>query len=764
MRAGVTSTIMTATSQPSASFGDVSTRLSTALAAVGFAATVSQIILFRELLVVCEGNEISIGVAFSSWLIWTSVGSSLLGRLLPTTNPSVKFMVLMGSLPLALGLSVLLMHHSRTFWNAAPGEILGPLAMLTIVTTAFAPICCISGWLFAVGVGVLRNDESHGEMRSGGMMYLLESLGAAIGGLVASIAFVCSMNTYQIIFIVTAVAWLAAVEILRPLRIYVILSIVCVTTVLCTIPLSRQIEWHDAQLLWPRASVIGIEHSRYGSLAIYESEGSRFVVQNGITLFTVPDPASAEESAHFPLLEHEAPRRVLLIGGGLGGSIEEILRHPTVMQVNYVELDPALIRMARHSFESEWRLILSHPNVKIIESDGRLYLKNTDERFDVIILNVPDPTTAQLNRYFTEEFYREAQHHLNGSGVLGFQVRGAEEYISPEMSHYLRCVRGTLSKVFPKVVVIPGESVHFVASSDAELTTDPLILLGRLRERHVETKYIREYFLPYRLEPSRVHELEIATRPTTKTLTNNDFKPAAYYFNLALWEMQFSSKSQRFFQLAAAVSLKTLLWMLLIIAVGIGVALCLKRKRRALAATSVACAGLVTMSSEILLLLGFQAVYGYIFHELAMIIAGFMAGLALGSRIALRWNVAVALGRLKALQLALAILPAAVVYGLRALSGAGNGWTAILPALFFLVAALCGCLGGLQFTAALALLTGVQEHDTGMLYASDLVGACVAAISVSLYLLPIYGFAATGWVIASVNLAPLIALVIFAKH
>ncbi len=84
------------------------------------------------------------------------------------------------------------------------------------------------------------------------------------------------------------------------------------------------------------------------------TEGSRSVYENGVVLFNVPDPAAAEEAVHYALLEHPSPRSLLLIGGGLNGSIAQALRHPTLERVDYVELDPAILDLAREYFPNEW--------------------------------------------------------------------------------------------------------------------------------------------------------------------------------------------------------------------------------------------------------------------------------------------------------------------------------------------------------------------------------------------------------------------------
>src|SRR5271157_6535920 len=159
--------------------------------------------------------------------------------------------------------------------------------------------------------------------------------------------------------------------------------------------------------LWRGFHLLDSRNSAYGNLAVVQTENSRTLLENGLVLFTVPDPQAAEESVHYALLQHSAPRSVLLIGGGLYGSVAEALKHPTVERVDVVELDPMIFEFGRKYFAGPLASLRHDPRVHVQIDDGRLLLKGTPEKFDVIILNLPEPQTAQINRFYTVEFFSE---------------------------------------------------------------------------------------------------------------------------------------------------------------------------------------------------------------------------------------------------------------------------------------------------------------------------------------------------------------------
>ena len=115
--------------------------------------------------------------------------------------------------------------------------------------------------------------------------------------------------------------------------------------------------------MWEGFQVLGSHDSIYGNLTVTETGNIRTIYDNGLILANAPDESAAEEAVHYALLEHPAPRKVLLIGGGVNGSIAQALQHPAIDQVDYVELDPALISMARQFFPAQYAAWASDPRV-----------------------------------------------------------------------------------------------------------------------------------------------------------------------------------------------------------------------------------------------------------------------------------------------------------------------------------------------------------------------------------------------------------------
>jgi spermidine synthase len=716
-------------------------------------------------MVVFYGNEISIGLMLASWLFWTAVGSSLAGHLVGEAAAPQRIMAaIQVLLAFVLPGTIVAVRSAKAALQTVPGEMLGPGVMVLASLTVLSLFCMLSGALFTAGSRLYGRIAAAPVRAATGSVYLWEAVGSSGGGVLAGLVLVRVWGSIEIAGLLSLVNLLAACTLgfrQRPFRFTAMAGLVGVSAMLVLAGGISRLEAGSQRRFWRGLPLIATRTSVYGSLAVVGTERSRSLYENGTVLFNVPDPAAAEEAVHYALLEHAAPRSLLLIGGGLNGSIAQALRHPSLERVDYVELDPAILELGREYFPAQWAVLEADRRVRLHVADGRLYLKTTDSTFDVIIVNVPDPQTAQINRFYTVEFFEEAARKLTAGGVLSLRLTASENYISPELAEFLRSIQKSLRAVFPEVMAIPGESVHFFASSRADVlapTADELLL--RLRARHLATEYVSEYFVPFRMSPDRMSDLESQIRPDPATPINHDFAPIAYYFDVALWSSRFSSAYGSAFHAMAGVDFGALAiglgLLLLALVAGIHFSTRRERRIRAAAAGCTTAMGFTLIGLEILLLLAFQAIYGYVYQQLAILIGALMAGMALGSAFALR-AVNRGLRTLARLQLTAALAPLALC-GLLATAArvqSPSGLPLIGQVLFPSAALLCGILGGYEFPIASRIFfASGPKRGPGTLYALDLAGSCLGAMFFSVYLVPVFGFFRTAALIALVSLAP----------
>ena len=735
---------------------------------VGFTAAVGQIVLLREVIVLFNGNELSLGLVLAAWLMGTAAGSGLTGRLIRSrTTVRIATVAIECLCGLSLPFAVIALRFARTQMQTVPGELIGPLHMALISLACVGVFCALCGSLFALASQLMRDDCGLSSRRASSLAYLLETAGSALGGVVTGLILLQFLGCIQIAVLIALLClWAGASVYFRMRRIPV--AVTAASAVLLAVPLlsfaAPRIESYTLARLWPGFDLLASRDSAYGRLAVIGAGGMRSIYDNGSILANIPDPAAAEESVHYALLEHPGPRRVLLLGGGMNGSIAEALKHPTLERLDYVEIDPALIDLYRRLFPRE-TVALSDPRVHVHETDGRLYLKTSRNSFDVILVSVPEPANAQLNRFFTVEFFRSARGHLAPGGLLALQLRSSEDVINPELAGFLRCIDRTLHQVFPHVAVIPGETLRFFAAVESTaLTENPQLLISRMKSRNLATQYVREYFLPFRMAADRMTEIHELLQPRPGTRINRDFQPAAYYFSTVLWSAQFDAADAHRLKRAAEIRLSTVLLIFLVPSVVLLLVFSFttrRRRARAAAVWCIAASGFTLMTLQLLVMLAFQSVFGYVYRELALLIGMLMAGIAGGSLLGIRhmrrdlgWD----MRRAAVNQFLVATSAPLLLFIVFLLQQAPHATTSLyaVQAAFPLIAFLCGLPGGYQFPLATAIYLEDRSEAASLatLYALDLVGGCAAALLLAGFLIPIFGFWPVAWLAAVVSVAP----------
>ncbi len=144
----------------------------------------------------------------------------------------------------------------------------------------------------------------------------------------------------------------------------------------------------------------------------------RMMALDGITQVTERDEFIYHEMmTHVPILAHGNAKRVLIIGGGDGGILREVIRHRSVEHVTMVEIDPAVTDFCKAQLPQISAGAFDDPRLNLVFADGAKFVEDTDESYDVIIVDSTDPI-GPGEVLFREEFYRAAQARLTPGGVI----------------------------------------------------------------------------------------------------------------------------------------------------------------------------------------------------------------------------------------------------------------------------------------------------------------------------------------------------------
>jgi spermidine synthase len=781
-----------------------------AVLVLGVVSQIGQVLFIRELLMAFQGSELSIGLILASWLVWVGVGSYLGAYLVERVNrPLLLLSLTAAGIVLMLPVSMLLMRGLRVFFSDLPGTYLTLFEMSIACLLLMAPVCLLLGAQFVLLSRVWRERDQALDTSAAGKTYVGEALGNMFGGLLFTLLMVQYLNAFQSAVLVSmlmpaSVLFLTAKMASRQKRIRFLLAGLLVASLLAYPSLKGLDDW-AYELQWryfiPQHQLVETHQSKHGVVSVLERENQYTFYQSGHLVFSTAGPhtlsSGLEEQealvfAHFSMVQHVNPESVLLIGGGLRGVLGEIIKHP-VKGVDYIELDEVLTKAALPYVSPKTEAALSDPRVRLIHTDGRLFVKSAQEKYDMILVDVPDPTTAVLNRYYTREFFNEANAILKPEGVFVIATMSTADLRGRAIANRNTSLYHTLSSVFSRVLPA-GERFmfYFASNSSGQISIDADLLQARYLEReiHAEGFSAQHYYslLPEsqlrrvnwivrnhgrsqnaHLEGPGVVPLALGTvseqeraesqlPPVEKRyFINSDFKPIAYYYTLVYlddltringsetlgWLLQFRS------------------WWILpflgfpLIAVFF---LRVKAGRREVNSDTylailfaVFTTGFSTMALQIALLFSFQSIYGFVYELVGLIVAIFMAGLALGAYLT-NWKVKVKanINYLAAVQLLIGLTAALIAVFLP--SAAALQSATLIFALFSGLTFIAGLINGVDFPLSLACCMNFNkraEKSAGVIYGVELLGACIGAALASIVLAPILGII-TCCVIASI--------------
>jgi len=717
---------------------------------------VSQVLILREFLVLAQGQELKLALGLWCWLLWTGLGSFLGGRLAArySLGPAQ-----LGALLFLLGWllpgTVLLAKALPAMAPLPWGQTLPAGTILLLFLLVLAPFGLTSGLFFPWACRVLAAVSPEEAV---GRVYYREALGAALGVCVVQLFLLGRYSTLAL-SLACGLALALAARLLAPplslgLRLAAALGLLPLAAALF---LNPQLEKLSYAWQFPGREVLASVDTPYARLTVTREGEQVSFFANNLWQVTHPDPLTAEHQTQLGLLQHPRPVKVLLLGGGSPGLAPEILKTSSVATLDYVELDPQLVALGQQVLAAA----LS-PKVRFIYQDARRFLTATEKRYDVILMALPGPHNAQVNRYYTREFFALVAKHLEPGGVFSFSLAGSAASLQPLRAAYLGLTYHTLREVFPEVVVFPGEQTRFFASPTPKtLVADPEILASRIAARQLKLDYVRDYYLLQDLSRPRQEYLRRILESQSPEV-NTDLNPRCYFYDLALSGVQEGLPLKEILLFLKDRSLLGLGSLLMLAA--LFPALLLRRRPGPLYLCQVMTVGLGTMALEIVILILFQIQLGFLYRQLGLLIAAFMGGMALGAA----WGARVMKTRaapegiggkglrlLAVLQGAMASLALGLALSLplfSRFSWPGGEWA--IQAVYSVLLALVGGLGGAVFAGSAALWVHTRPEagaKGGILYAVDLLGATLGSLGISLVVLPVWGVAPTLYLAAALH-------------
>lgn len=234
--------------------------------------------------------------------------------------------------------------------------------------------------------------------------------------------------------------------------------------------------------------------TEHQQLIIFEnSDFGRVMMLDGVVQLSTRDEFVYHEMmAHVPLFAHGKAKRVLIVGGGDGGVLREVLKHPEVKSATLCEIDRSVIDLAREHFPDVSAGAFDDKRTRVVIADGTKFVHETDDRFDVILVDSTDPIGPGAV-LFTKEFYTDCRRALAPGGVLVTQ-NGLPFLQAPELKQSVSYFRDLFDDAFAYLATTPS---YFGGSMSYGWATDDKKLRQR-KLKKIERRYKKAGRFPTR--------------------------------------------------------------------------------------------------------------------------------------------------------------------------------------------------------------------------------------------------------------------------
>jgi spermidine synthase len=681
--------------------------------ALGFCTIPAQIILLREFLLVFGGNELIIGLFLATWMMLTALGS-FAAKYLRIPDPHIPYYsVVLAWLP------VFLLYATDFLRNKLllPGIEPGLFQVLVSSCILLLPFCFLSGLLFASAAYQLTRAADQEKVDKA---YGIESAGSLCGGILFSIVLVYLVDNFRSAAVVALLSSILVMFFRNGEHRNSIVVILPVLIFSSAILLSGS--RFPRHFLFCNQELLENRDTPYGNLAITRTTGQLNFYENNTLLFSTDNQLASEEAVHFAMLQHPLPKRVLLVSGGIAGLTKEILKYKSVENLEYIEIDPVILKLGR-----KYTPFLKDKRIRAVSDDPRIYLRKTHRKYDVVIIFLPPPSSFQLNRFYTSEFMSEIKRAMNPKGIFSFSLPLAGNYLNEGALSIYSSLFNTSALLFRDVRLFPGQSCYFVASDQPIKTNiDQLIEI-----KNIATDYVNSYYIT---EPELIrNSLTIKKQLKSSISTNTDFNPVAVSGYYHYWVRRFRLEFTTFRYLAVLLS----------------IAVFLSLSVASPAYSGIFTAGFTSSSLQVILILSFQIVCGYMYRSIGLFTAVFMAGLALGALFR-RQIIRPATGGLVYLLLLQAGLSALVPLMI-SLSVYFSFMPILVHLNFLIMTGLISLSTGLVFSLSVEASHKQLAVKISGIYGSDLAGASLGAFMTTLVLIHLAGMRSAPYTLCFLN-------------
>ncbi|MFA7074360.1 MAG: hypothetical protein WC234_04135 [Endomicrobiaceae bacterium] len=673
-----------------------------------------QIFLLRELIPIFHGNEFVIGIIIFHWLFGVGILNYVYTYIKKSKNITLTIIKALIVLIVCIIFSFLFIRSINliTVTDITQGISLKTAFLYSFI--AVFPISFTSNLILNYFKIYISSIVYKKKIKR----YIYEAFGFVIGG----VLFSCCMSSLSSSIVISVIICLISVNFIflfRSVKMKLLSILMILSIAVLSVKFDQYIEKTSILNNYGGNNIIDISYFKNRQNILTEKNGEFYFYTNGTNKFSLPGQNIFEEEdfAHLPILHHQNPKNILLIGGVK--YLSSIVKY-NFDEIDYIENNKQTVDIISRNIP-KLENVFKDERLKIYYNNARNFLLNSHVKYDVILIGLDLPINTEINKFYTKDFFKIAVNKITNDGFLSLKLPGSMVYSPSLMAELNSSVYNSLKSVFKYVQIIPGKENIFIASkSHMPFRMD---IKRRLKNIQDETFVLSKYYVDERMDTQKTQWMNSEIRKEKKlNLLNTDENQEAVIFSIMYWQSSFSPYLMKFFRIVIKYSY-------LLVFISVILFFFIRFKYTVTAFVS----GASAMWLQMICFWGFQIYVGQIYQWFGLLTSIFMAGLAAGALYSKYSHKEVALNKTffsSEILYLLWIIAYIIIVRYQALNVCS----------LFILSLGTGFITGLEFAQLIKIFAIMKEGDSNTkIFSSDAFGGCFASLAGGAFIIPVWG-------------------------
>ncbi len=435
----------------------------------GFNSLIYEIYSIRLLFMFLAETIEAVSIAISSFLTGLALSAIIFSKLSKRNTNNIYIICLLQVLSALYGLIVLynfeIIPQFLDYFNGFEiSDILKAFLRYSIIWVYLFIPAFLTGGIFPLITGLYINELSKSSEQTG-IVYFYSTIGSVLGSLVSGFYFIPVLGL-KLTVLITIILSLACALFLCQKKVQyavVIIFMAFVASKYSAIEYSAKIESRFG-------NIITQEQSPFGLITVGERNKRKTLYVNYRDMCTDSDTGSEGNLARTALNISGKNSNTLNIGLGCGSTANSLALHSNLKTLDIAEINPTIIKIAKQHFKKYTASLNASDNIQIIQHEGYDLLRNSNKKYDAVIVDVEEPTIIHSSALFTKDFFEEVYKKTSDRGVLALWSFQAND-------RFTKVIYNTLKQVFPYVLILKYNTSNnfyaFKKKPESQVILDP---------------------------------------------------------------------------------------------------------------------------------------------------------------------------------------------------------------------------------------------------------------------------------------------------